>query len=101
MNPVPVTVLSGFLGAGKTTFLKVQFLLHSVLYLKVKQYILESMDHKIKSAVIVNDMASLNIDARLMKSSNVLQVEEKMVEMQNGCICCTLREGDRKLYCTG
>lgn len=72
----PVTLITGYLGSGKTTVMK---------------ELLKNQAGK-KIALIVNDMGSINLDADLLKKGSVSRLDTKMIELQNGCICCTLRE---------
>ncbi|BBF42169.1 putative metal chaperone [Lachnospiraceae bacterium KM106-2] len=76
MDKIPVTILTGYLGSGKTT---------------VMNELIKAQSNK-KFALVVNDIGSVNIDAKLIKNSNVHSMDSKMIELQNGCICCTLRD---------
>ena len=82
-NKKPVTIITGYLGSGKTT------VLNELLKNKGSE----------KIAVVVNDMGSINIDASLIRNSNICQNDVSMVELSNGCICCTLQDAFMKQIC--
>ena len=77
LKPIPVTLVSGFLGSGKTSLLR---------------HILNQKDSTTRYCVIVNEISEFNVDAIAIEQGKLLKTEEKLVEMSNGCICCTLRE---------
>ena len=74
---VPVTILTGYLGSGKTTLVN---------------HILTNKDHGKKIAIIENEFGDVGIDDALMAKNTKEQIEEEIVEMMNGCICCTVRQ---------
>jgi G3E family GTPase len=77
LPPLPVTLVSGFLGSGKTSLLR---------------HLLNEKESKTRYCVIVNEISEFNVDAIAIEQGRLLQTDEKLVEMSNGCICCTLRE---------
>ena len=85
---VPVVLITGYLGSGKTTLM---------------QHLLMQEERKV--ALIVNDMGSINIDASILSKTNNQVAQVEMVEMQNGCICCTLKDefmgNDTKIVVVG
>jgi len=74
---VPVTVLTGYLGSGKTTLVN---------------HILTNKTHGKKLAIIENEFGDVGIDDKLLKKNAKVQIEEEIIEMMNGCICCTVRQ---------
>jgi G3E family GTPase len=74
---VPVTILTGFLGSGKTTLLN---------------HILTTTRHGKKLAIIENEFGEVGIDDALLRKNTKLHAEEELIEMMNGCICCTVRQ---------
>ncbi|MCR5716691.1 MAG: GTP-binding protein, partial [Lachnospiraceae bacterium] len=74
-HQIPVVLITGYLGSGKTTFLN---------------ELLRQEERKV--ALVVNDMGSVNIDAKVLKQESVVEKDTRLIELSNGCICCTLRD---------